>query len=214
MKSLYADRPTIGQMYLDAQKNDPSGLLISDVGRDMVTSLIEDINNTIESNPFEGRPFYINVVEQKDLQMPNAIKRRLFVTLYRPYPEDNTLVFHVDPRKNEVKYCWDLPHHSELWNILHNPQYYDYEYVELIKNWMNGDLHNFGFKKVHIDNSSIDGYDEKVMNGYRNSYLEFCKNSGMNEKEVESERRNGFFWVPNPKYKDKDLKSKRSIIHS
>ena len=119
---------TVGEQYLEAQKNDSSGLLIGDVGSELVKSLVEDLNDIIEKNPFQDRPFYINIVEERDLIMPNAFKRRLFLSLYRPFPEDNTLVFRVNPKTTEVFYCWDLPHHSEFPNILCNEEEYDKEY--------------------------------------------------------------------------------------
>lgn len=113
----------------------------------MVKSLIDDINDSIKSDPFEGRPFFITVHEKRDLQMPNQFLRRLITTIYRPYPENNTLVFSVNPQDNEVLYCWDLPHHSEMWNILSNTHLYDPEYIKRIREWQNNDLTNFGFVK-------------------------------------------------------------------
>jgi len=148
MKSEYGDRDTVGTTYIKAQNNSVAGLLIGDVNSEMISGLIDDVNDAIQSNPFEGRPFYVNVVEERDLQMKNAIKRRIFTTVYRPYPEDNTLVFYVEPRSNKVCCCWDLPHHSEMWNILANSYLYDSEYIRRIKEWQNNDLTNFGFEKT------------------------------------------------------------------
>jgi hypothetical protein len=174
----------------------------------MVNSLIDDLNETIASNPFEGKNFYINVVEERDLQMPNALKRRMFVSKYRPYPEDNTLVFHVEPKSNRVKYCWDIPHHSELPNILINAHLYDHEYVQRIKDWLNNDLSNFGFVKVSMGNSQVEGYEEKTINAYRESYYNYCKSIEMDEKAVETEKKLGFFWIPSKNPSDKDLEKK------
>ena len=125
MKSQYDDRDTVGQIYIDAQKNSTQGLLLPDIGQPMVGDLVDDINEAIASNPFDGQPFFINIVEERDLQMKNAIKRRMFVTKYLPYPEDNTLVFYAEPKLPRISYCWDLPHHSEFFNILTNFTLYD-----------------------------------------------------------------------------------------
>ena len=210
MKSNYGDRDTVGTQYIEAQKSPQ--LTLGEINSCMVSSLVEDLNKTIESNPFQGRPFYINVVEERDLQMPNSFKRRMFVSIYRPYPEDNTLVFHVDHKANEVTFCWDLPHHSELLNIMSNAYLYDFEYIQQIQRWLKNDLSGFGFVKVHIDNSSIEGYKAKTVNAYREAYLNQCKNSGMNEKQIESERRLGFFWLPSLKFKDQSLKPKKHSL--
>ena len=211
MKSQYDDRDTVGTTYLKAQKNSTDGLVLKDIGTEMTSSLVKDLNEAITSNPFEGRPFYINIVEERDLQMKNALKRRLFKSLYRPYPEDNTLVFFVDPRKNIVNFCWDLPHHSELYNILYNAALYDHKYIRMIKDWMNHDLTSFGYVKVSINSSQIEGYDEKTINSYRENYLNFCKSREMNEKEIEEEKRLGFFWIPNKFKKDQDVTHKSPI---
>lgn len=148
MKSQYGERDTVGTTYLEAQKNSVEGLELGDLGQEFVKGLIEDINDAAQTNPFEGRPFYINMVEERDLQMKNAIKRRIFKSIYRPYPEDNTLVFHVEPDTNKICCCWDLPHHSEMFNILSNWTQYDHNYIQRIREWQNNDLTNFGFEKT------------------------------------------------------------------
>lgn len=151
MKSEYQDRDTVGTIYLDAQKNSAEGLTIGDINDEMVHGLVDDLNKSIQSNPFgNNKPFWINVVEERDLQMPNSFKRRLYNFEKRPYPEDNTLVFYIEPESNKVCYCWDLPHHSEMWNILSNTHLYPEEYIQRIKEWQNYDLTNFGFKKVTL----------------------------------------------------------------
>jgi hypothetical protein len=198
-------KPTVGSQYLEAQKYDSKGLTLGEINEGMVQSLISDLNECIASDPFEGRSFYINVVEERDLQMPNAIKRRLFVTKYRPYPEDNTLVFYIEPKEQKAYYCWDLPHHSEFPNILINQHLYDGNYVQRIKEWMSDDLCNFGFIKVSMSSSQVEGYDEKTINSYREAYYEFCKKRGDDPKAVETERKYGYFWIPNNLHKDKLL---------
>lgn len=205
MKSLYGDRETHGTTYLEAQKNSVEGLTIGDIGREMVGGLVDDLNDAFAANPFEGRPFYVNVVEERDLQMKNALKRRPHMTLYRPYPEDNTLVFHVEPRAERVTYCWDLPHHSEFYNILSNEGLYDAEYVRNIRDWASGDLTNFGFIKVSMSSSQVEGYDEKVVIAYKKAYLGYCETLQMDKKAIEREKKLGFFWIPNKFKKDKNV---------
>lgn len=212
MKSHYGDRNTVGTQYLEAQKNSVQGLTIGDINYDMLNGFVEDINTTIESNPYEGRPFYINIVEQRDLLMKNAFKRRIFTTLYRPFPEDNTTVFYTDPRKEETLFCWDLPHHSEMLNIVTNRHLYDKDYYEQIKSFCSGDFVPFGFIKVEMNSSQVDGYNEKVINAYRQNYYNHCANLEMDEKSIENERRLGFFWIPNKAHKDKTLKKKSTLI--
>lgn len=150
MKSEYQDRDTVGTIYLEAQKNSVEGLTIGDINDEMVHGLVDDLNDSIQSNPFEGRPFYINVVESRDLQMKNVINRDRYRTIYRPYPEDNTFVFYIEPESNKVCYCWDIPHHSEMWNILSNSSLYPAEYIQRINEWQNNDLTNFGFRETSI----------------------------------------------------------------
>ncbi len=204
MKSQYGDRDTHGTTYLKAQKNSVEGLTIGDIGRDMVNGLVDDLNDAFQSNPFEGRPFYVNVVEERDLQMKNALKRRPHLTLYRPYPEDNTLVFHVEPKNERVMYCWDLPHHSEFFNILSNETLYDPQYLRNIRDWTNGELSNFGFVKVTMSSNLVEGYEEKTIRKWKECYYGYLQTLGMDNKSLENEKRFGFFWVPNKFIKDKD----------
>ena len=205
MKSTYADRETVGSIYLGAQGNDNKGILVGDVNSDLVDSLVNDLNTVFASNPYQDRPFFVSVVEERDLMMKNAIKRRIFTQLYVPYPEDNTLVLKVIPKEEKVLFCWDIPHHSEFLNILTNDHLYDAQYVNLIKQWRQNDLSGFGFVKVHVDNSTVDGYDQKVLNTYRDAYLNFLKVKGMDQKDIDNERFFGYFWVPNKNFKYKDV---------
>ena len=100
-------RKKVGQIYNDlAKSNTDTHVECGDLARELTKSLVEDLNDTIASNPFDGKPFYITVYEKKDLQMKRAILRRLYVSKYRPYPEDDTVVFYVEPRTNNVKFCW------------------------------------------------------------------------------------------------------------
>ena len=205
MKSKYGNRETVGSAYLEAQKDTVKGCTLQDFNHPMTESLIVDLNETIESNPFEGRPFYINIVEERDLQMKNAFKRRIFKTLYRPYPEDNTCVFYTDPKEQKTYFCWQMPHHSEFHNILGSLNIYDHEYVQRIKEWLSNDLTNFGFTKVTLDSHQVEGYDKKLIEIETANYITFLKGKGFSEKELDSERKWGFFWIPNKKFKDKDV---------
>ncbi len=205
MKSQYGDRETVGTTYVKSQNKSAEGLEVGDFGPDMVGGLVEDLNDTFQSNPFEGRSFYVNVVEERDLQMKNALKRVPHKTLYRPYPEDNTLVFHVDLKSNRVFYCWDLPHHSEYFNILRGETLYDPEYVKNIRDFASGNLVNFGFMKVTSSGYQVEGYSEDTIRLYRECYYNYCKFLQMDEKSLDAERRFGFFWIPNKFKKDKDI---------
>lgn len=206
MKSQYGDRDTVGTTYLQAQNNSVSGLSTMEMSAEMAQGLTEDINETIQSNPFHGEPFYINVVEERDLQMKNAFKRRIFKTKYLPYPEDNTLVFFVEPKKNRVSFCWDIPHHSEFFNILSNFMLYDKNYIDMIRDWRSNDLSKFGYIKVSMNSAQVEGYDKKITDRYKENYIQLCINNGMDEKGIEVEKKLGFFWIPNKFFKFRDLK--------
>lgn len=146
-KSQYADRDTVGTMALDARliNDNPCA---GDLGHELMPSLVEDLNNTIASNPYDGQPFYIIVHEKKDLQFTNMILRRMVVSSKRPYPESNTTVFHTDPKKEETTFCWSLPHHTHFNQVLCNPMRYGDEQVGDVKAYMAEDLEHFGFKKT------------------------------------------------------------------
>jgi hypothetical protein len=212
MKSNYGNRDTVGTTYLNAQKDSSDGYLLQDFTSEMVHGLVDDINETIRSDPFKGNSFYISVVEERDLQMKNAIKRRLFVTQYQPYPEDNTLVFFVDVKLNEVSFCWDLPHHSELPNILSNEYLYDHGYVARIKEWLKNDLSNFGFVKVSMGSPHVEGYDEKMIVAYKQAYENYCRTLQMDEKSIENEMKFGFFWIPNKFAKFQKIEQQKRFI--
>lgn len=141
-------RKTVGAIYRDAALNNTDEYVTNgDLTNELMSSLVTDLNETIESKPYGDKPFYICVHEKKDLQMPRCILRRMITTLYRPYPEDDTLVFSVNPVSNEILFCWCLPHWSEMDNVLANPNLHDKNYVAEIKAWKNIDLYHFGFVK-------------------------------------------------------------------
>ncbi len=149
-QSRYDDsRKTVGAIYKEAQeKNTEKFVTNGDLTNELQSSLVSDLNDTIVSNPNDGKPFFITVHEKKDLQMPRMILRRMLTTKYRPYPEDDTVVFWVDPQSNTVRFCWCLPHWSEMENMLNNEWLFDKEMLEQIRAWKRIDLYHFGFHKA------------------------------------------------------------------
>ena len=142
-------RKTVGAIYRDAQiSSHDSSVECGDLTRELQKSLVDDLNDTIASNPYEGKSFYIVVHEKKDLQMPRAILRRMITSVKRPYPEDDTLVFFVNLETNTTEFCWCLPHWSEMDNVLINAHQYEKEYVNDIKAWKDNNLEHFGIFKV------------------------------------------------------------------
>jgi hypothetical protein len=84
--------------------------------------------------------------------MKNTFIRRMIKTKYRPYPEDDTLVFKVIPYTNEVSFCWELPHRSNMLNMLNCPDLYPAEQLQLYRRWEMMQLECFGFMKDEIGN--------------------------------------------------------------
>lgn len=149
-------RKTIGALYNDLKsKQDGNRIEVGEMTESLIPGLVEDLNKCILSKPYGDLPFYIMIHEKKDMQMVNSILRRIITTKYRPWPEDDTIVFYHDPLKFETLFCWLLPHHTEMDNILANWNLYDKEYVNEIKRWKNYDLNHFGFEKVGIGNEWI-----------------------------------------------------------
>lgn len=152
--SIDPTRETVGAIYRAASiSNTEDFVLNGDLTNSLVKSLVDDLNETLSSDPYEGRSFYVTIHEKKDLQMPRAIDRKLITTKYRPYPEDDTIVFHVEPRSNNIKFCWCLPHHTEMDNMLANSLIYDAEMINDIRAWKRVDLEHFGFKKVPVSDN-------------------------------------------------------------
>jgi hypothetical protein len=143
-------RKTAGAIYRDAQiNNTEKTVIVGDLNYELRKSLVEDINDTIYvgNQEYEGRPFYITVYEKWDYQMTKAFVRRLVKTLYRPYPEADTSVYKVIPASNEVYFCWDLPHRSNMLNMLACPDIYDAKDLSLYKAWEYMNLEQYGFAK-------------------------------------------------------------------
>ncbi len=154
-QSLYdKNRKTVGAIYRDAQFNGEKQIITGDMNYELRKSLCEDLNDTIEqgSKDFEGKVFYITVHEKRDLQMPNAFIRRMIKTVYRPYPEDDTLVFKVIPKTNAVFFCWELPHRTNMVNMLSCPEIYDAAILAKFRQWENLELEHFGFCKDDMGN--------------------------------------------------------------
>lgn len=139
-------RKTVGATYLEAAyKNKDKFVEAGDLSRELAKSLVDDLNDTIKKKPYGDRAFYITVWERKDLQMKKAIKRSLYTTLYRPWPEDDTVVYYIDPKKGIAEFCWCLPHHTDMPNVINNSEQYPKDYVEDVRAWKNFNLGHFGF---------------------------------------------------------------------
>lgn len=147
MTSKYdPSRDTVGKIYRDAQLNNHEDYIeVGDMSREMTTSLIDDINDAIKNFDLKGKPYWLMVHEKKDLQMKTAVLRRLLYFGYRPWPEDDTIVFYKNPKKQDLRFCWCLPHWTEMHNILANPDQFEPEFVHQVKSWKNYDLTPFGF---------------------------------------------------------------------
>ena len=141
-------RETAGKIYRDAQISGEKGVVIGDVNHEITKGLVEDINEAIEQGEKEmgGKPFYLAIYEKYDLMLKRGLVRLRKITKYRPYPEQDTMVFHVYPG-GDVYFCWELPHRTQMMNILMNPDLFDPERVQNLKRWENLQLEYFGFKK-------------------------------------------------------------------
>ena len=146
-KSLYdQSRDTVGKIYRDANLNNTEDFIeVGDMSRELMVSMVDDINDAIKNFDLKGKPYYLMVHEKKDLQMKTALLRRMVYFGYRPWPEDDTIVFYKDPKTQDLRFCWCLPHWSEMHNVLTNPHNYAKEYVFQIKCWKEYNLKPFGF---------------------------------------------------------------------
>lgn len=141
-------RPTVGNIYRDLHLKTPEvPILVGDMSNEMMKGLVEDINEGIASKPFGDMPWYIMIHEKKDLQMKDALLRRVLHFKHRPWPEDDTTVFWHDPKKVETRFCWSLPHWSEMDNILNSHNLFDQDLVECCVAWKTYNLPYFGFIK-------------------------------------------------------------------
>lgn len=143
-------RNTVGSIYRDAQIHGEKGVIVGDLNHEILKDLVVDINEAIEEGEnhpeFKEKPFYLAIYEKYDLMLKKSTVRIRKITAYRPYPEQDMMLFHVYPG-GEVYFCWELPHRSQMMNILMSPQLYEPKQVELIRRWENIQLEYFGFTK-------------------------------------------------------------------
>jgi hypothetical protein len=141
-------RNTVGSIYRDAQINGEKGVIIGDVNHEIKKDLVHDINEAIleGQKEFPNKPFYLAIYEKYDLMLKKGLVRIRKVTKYRPYPEQDSMVFHIFPG-GDIYFCWELPHRSQMINIMNSPDLFDPEYVDVIRRWDNCQLEYFGFTK-------------------------------------------------------------------
>lgn len=146
-------RETVGKIYRDAQLGGERGVVIGDVNHEIKKDLVNDINEAIAEGVKQmgEKPFYLAIYEKYDLMLKKGLVRIRKITKYRPYPEQDSMVFHVYPG-GAVYFCWELPHRTQMMNILMNPDFYEPEYVQTLKRWENIQLEYFGFKKDYEGN--------------------------------------------------------------
>ena len=148
MSLIDPSRQTAGAIYREAQINGERGVVIGDVNHEIKKDLVVDINEAIElgTKEMDGKPFYLAIYEKYDLMLKKGLVRIRKITKYRPYPEQDSMVFHVYPG-GSVYFCWELPHRTQMLNVLMTPDLFDREYVQRIKRWENIQLEYYGFKK-------------------------------------------------------------------
>jgi len=144
-------RNTVGHIYRESQiHGDKSPIECGNMTEEIMKGYVEDLNEAFMIP--EENPFYVMLTEKKDLQMKSALCRKIviFKNNHRPWPEDNTTVFWKNPKTQEIRFCWDLPHWSEMDNILANKDKFDITLVAQIIAWKNFDLYSFGFIPLDI----------------------------------------------------------------
>ena len=161
-KSKYGDRKTLGAEYIDMLKNRPTDKIeVGDMRNELMSSLIEDLNEELYGLPkdknysqYEDRPYYVRFLEKRDYIMPDVFRRTLYRSIYRPYPEPDSLVFWRSADRSTIKFCWQLPEHYQMQNMLAAADLFPdrKEEIRLIKHWENMDLHHFGFIKNEMGN--------------------------------------------------------------
>lgn len=156
-KSKYADRDTVGTIALNAQKCQQK-IEVGDMAREMMPQLVTDLNDAIQSNPFDGRSFYIIIHEKKDLMLKNVILRRVIKQERRPYPEPATMVFWTNPKDGEVLFCWSLPNHVNFDQYLENAGKYSKDQIKDILAYQLERMDHFGFKKVGVTEDKVPMY--------------------------------------------------------
>lgn len=156
-KSQYGDRDTVGSIALKAQQNQQS-IEVGDMSRELMPQLVADLNEAIQSNPFDDRPFFIIIHEKKDLMLKNVILRRVIKQERRPYPEPGTSVFWTNPKDHEVRFCWSLPHWSSFPNYIENAKKYHRDQIKDIVAYNLERLEHFGFRKVGENDEKIPMY--------------------------------------------------------
>ncbi len=141
-------RNTVGSIYRDAQISGEKGVVIGDVNHEIKKDLVKDINEAIEQGTKEmgDKPFYLAIYEKYDLMLKRGLVRIRKITKYRPYPEQDSMVFHAFPN-GDVYFCWELPHRSQMLNMLMNPGLFDETVLDPIRRWENMQLEYFGFTK-------------------------------------------------------------------
>lgn len=146
-------RETVGKIYSDLHKKPSTDIIqVGDMNNEIMKGLVDDLNDGIASKPFGDIPWYIMIHEKKDLQMKDAFLRRILHFKFRPYPEDDTTVFWHNPKTFETRFCWSLPHWSEMGNILNSPDFFDHDLIKEVQAWRRNDLYYFGFVKTDDGN--------------------------------------------------------------
>lgn len=151
--SIDPTRNTVGSIYRDAQINGERGVVIGDVNHEIKKDLVKDINEAIEQGQkaMGDKPFYLSIYEKYDLMLKKGLVRIRKITKYRPYPEQDMMCFHIYPN-GDIYFCWELPHRSQMMNILLSPDLFDQSQVEMIRRWENIQLEYFGFTKDNEGN--------------------------------------------------------------
>ena len=148
-------RETLGKIYTDMVQNGPKDRVeVGDMRNELMSSLVEDLNDELNDlakdkdfEKFEGKPYYVRVYEKRDYIMQDVFRRNIYRTLYRPYPESDSLVFWRSADRNTIKMCWMLPEKFVMDNMIEAEHlFFDrQDEVRLAKAWLNFDLHPFGF---------------------------------------------------------------------
>lgn len=141
-------RLNVGAIYRNALINGERNVTSGDVNYDMRLDLCKDINKIISearTGEMKNKKFYLAFYEKADLMLKRALVRTPRISIYRPYPEANSMVFKSLPE--DTYFCWEIPERHHMINELNCPDIYPAERLMKWRRWENMQLEYFGFKK-------------------------------------------------------------------
>jgi len=140
---------TLGKQVYDKiiSSKDEKGPETREVSLEHGIKLTDQLQKIIEKHLDYAKKYYIIIFGTSEVASHHINRIKIIVRQTLPLPEWKQTVFSYDNRKNELNYLWSLPNKETSNLMLLNPDGFDKDLINYIREFLDGSLEKFAIEE-------------------------------------------------------------------